>query len=445
MEKKKRQSGKQKHAIERVQKIKALRLEFREHIDKLTERFEIDEKGLRQLEVANLLGLDEEEFVSRELEKWENESFIPSGLYQEPDEPKLLHQQKFVEAIKNASPYILEELRPLTENFIDLFGVIASDDEFLQKLNIIFSLNKSPYQALDNFPFTRTTSTIYQRFSWKRYKVPLLWTKYIFDREKSNNKDSVPIPNDVQVWLDELYEPKDIWMEKALESAKTIKEEILNILQESTLNKDLIWENFLNLQCGLYEWMERNHLERDFLLENAYIYLFQFSQNENLPIKDLKLWGRTIPRRLQSYDLEFKSDGWWANNERPEEYKKRVIQEFNVFIKTYIYDSSNFLQLYNKSHITKPKDPNFQSLYWLIAWNEGATYSQIGRCFNQPSDTVKSGINNLKEFDLPKRMDKPGRKGKNLIVSKVRIQEIRKVFIDSKSANKNKKRVRNLA
>lgn len=403
--------------------------------------FEIDEESLRQLKVAEHLGLDEEKWVSDKLESWENEKRnVPSGLYQEPDEPKVIHQQKFVEAIRNVSPRIIEELRPFAPNFNALFGEIASNDEFLEKLKIIFALQEPPYEALDGFRFTHSTATIWQNFSWKRYKVPLLWSKYLFDLEKTDDKNSVSIPNVVKIWLDELYESKDIWTEQAEDFAKKIKEVIITAFQETAPDKDLIWENFLTLQCGIYTWMERYHFDRDFLFENAYAFLFQFSQDENLPTKDLKLWGRTHPRRLQSYEFKFQSEGWWAKNEKAEEFKKRVTKEFKSVLDNYIYASSNYLHLANKLHATRPKDPDYTSIYWLIAWNEGATFPQIAECFNATIDTIKDGLNALKLFDLPKRQDKPGRKGKYLSVSEERIQEIRKIFLEFKRNRKEQKK-----
>ena len=246
------------------------------------------------------------------------------------------------------------------------------------------------------------------------------------------------MPDSVEIWFNELYNQK-LDSERAEKVVENFKDIIVTGFQDIATDKDLIWENFLNLQTNLYLWMELHGLERDFIFENSYTFFYQLSQNEHLPIQDLRIWGRIFPRRLQSYEFEFpKQEGWWARNERAEDYQKRIIKEFKNALIQYLYSSYNYLDLANKKHITKPKDPDFESIYWLIGWNEGATCPQIAKCFNRSADTIKDGINALKRFALPKRNDKPGRKGKDLPVSEERVRAIRQQFLEAKETKKNK-------
>ena len=437
MEKKTRQSRKQKQIIERNEMIKEFRREYRRQVELEAKRLEISVQNLEQVGIRSKQ--DENEYIRRKLDDWEIQSFVPSGLYQEINEVNAVHQEKFVEALRNSSPAIIEELKSLIENFNVLFGELSSDEEFSQKLNIIFSLQISPYTALDSFPFTKSTSNIKNYFSWERYKVPFFWAKHFFDSEKSNNKKPVFVPDVVQVWLNELDELNDTSIEQPKDFASTFKEEITKSLEEIAPNKSLIWENFLTLQCGIYDWIDRNNLEKDFLLEIAYIFLFQFSQEKNLEVNKLRIWRRKSATRLSGHKFEFESKGWVASRERAEDYKKRLKEEFKTALDNYIFDTSNSLQLRNKLHITKPKDLDFESIYWLLAWNEGSTYSQIGKCFRRSTDAVKSGLKKLTNFGLPKRVDTPGKKkDRDLTVSEKRTQQIKKAFIDFSNREGNK-------
>ncbi len=300
--------------------------------------------------------------------------------------------------------------------FNALFGSITSEDDFIgQKMEIIFSLQKHLLAALDDFPHNKTTWKIPADFNWKRYKVPFLLAKTVLELEKSNNKKqtqstvlpllvstrpSTPIllADSVEVWKNELINSQltdpENWSEKIDRYLKNLRKTIIKAFQDTAVDKDLIWENFLTLQSTLYLRMERYGIEKDFVFINLYIFLYQFSLNENLVVKELNIWRQTSLSRLTSYDFVFpKQDGWWARNESAQNYQSRITKKFKNALADYLRSSYEYLQLADKKHITRPKDPDFESIYWLIAWNEGATSRQIAKCFNKSIDTIKDGIN----------------------------------------------------
>ena len=109
MEKQRRQSRKQKEILEVERQKKVFEKQYEEL--KTSWNYEILGDGLS----------DKESFVEKKLKQYKSKPCFPSGKYQEPDEAKITHQQKFMQAIRDTSPHLIEEIRPLVENFKALF------------------------------------------------------------------------------------------------------------------------------------------------------------------------------------------------------------------------------------------------------------------------------------------------------------------------------------
>ena len=86
--------------------------------------------------------------------------------------------------------------------------------------------------------------------------------------------------------------------------------------QETADNKDLILPNFFLLQSGIYKWVEKYHFRKDWLIDYAYYFIYQFSQNPNLETENIEVgiknydYGRTM-----YLPFEFKANGWWASED----------------------------------------------------------------------------------------------------------------------------------
>jgi UDP-3-O-[3-hydroxymyristoyl] glucosamine N-acyltransferase len=68
---------------------------------------------------------------------------------------------------------------------------------------------------------------------------------------------------------------------------------------------------------------------------------------------------------------------------------------------------------------TGPSNPDMESMKWLIAWNEGATYAQIAEYFYRQPATIIAGIHGLKKYELPIRVRKSGRRESTVSIERL--------------------------
>lgn len=99
---------------------------------------------------------------------------------------------------------------------------------------------------------------------------------------------------------------------------------------------------------------------------------------------------------------------------------------FEIELENYFQRVGFDLELNKKTRITKPDDPDYDSIKWLIAWNEGASMQEIANCFYKHPYTIKDGLKKLTAYDLPRRTGSPGKKKQSLI-SELRLLEIKKI------------------
>lgn len=429
-----RVSKRQRQEAKLHEEGESLRSQYRQLTKQLCIDLETDEDGLRRL----FYHKPEDDWIAAKLnERRMAFDELPGGTYQEPDKPKIDHQQKYYEYLRKTSPSIFQELRSLEPSFLTVFGKPASNEEIIDIvkkvegfMGLFWDQSTNPTEG---FPLTPSICSIPSYFSWKRYKVPLLVTRLISSIENNESEEPTHMSTDVGKWYQELIAGPLYGYD--LDRAKTASKRIFSTIQKFfgvSPTDTLTSTAFLSLQCGLFDWMERHHFERDFMLVNAYILIGQFTQNPEQAPDDALAFGRIIPRRLQAEEFTFRTDGWWAYKESPGAYLERTIDECKKQLSEYLINSHNYLNLAKMTHITKPKDPDFESIFWLIAWNEGATYPQIARCFNRSRYTIKDGTNNLKAFDLPKRIGRQGRM-KIVVVTTERLTQIRQHFRDAKS------------
>lgn len=365
-------------------------------------------------------------------------SDLKNSTYQEPERQRITHQQKYLEVLRDTSPFIFEELRPLTPSFVAVFGEPRSNEEIIETYEAIRDFKGLFWDQLKNpvkaFPLTSSTRRINKNFTWKRYKLSLQLTKWAIDAEMGRPDESFWTKPDVELWLSELTQSSRTYMleQQVRKLVSDMRAAIVGAFGKFGTSEDRLIEQFLLLHTGLFDWMSRNDLERDFLQDCAYLFLGQFAKSPDLRISELMVLGRRYPRQLQADDFEFRSEGWWAGgDETPASYKKRVIAELKLQLDDYLRNSAIDLTLGRRNQNTKPADPHFESLFWMIAWNQGSTYKEIGSRFHRSIDAIKDRLEVLEGYGIPKRIGTQGRKLQSDAKNE-RLTQIRSDFLSFK-------------
>lgn len=433
-----------------------------------------DEKLFRYAWRYNTL----EEFVEKKLEEGKSQQIeIPTGKYRDEKRIVSTYQQKFVEYIRQLSPQVIEELREFVPyfdallggqkaNYINIFARYKSeifdlDYSFDGKINnsilkdTFLKYRPEKYKSFrpnKNKPFKPGEYKTYRDdYKWGEHRLMLqfLYLKCVpADEEKRREvrqgmlvllRDNLAIP------YDPLESPKEI--DKSLlqkfiiiQSGKILEELLLNeehnffceeakpkiikFLEGISPTPETSIEAFVELQIKLLKWAERHNLQKDWLLKYAYLFIWQFSNNPKLKITNIEIPILDV-HSLKAYPFGFEFDGWDAGDEDIKDYKRRITESFQSALQRYFQNIGSQSDLRNTKRITKPTDPDFESTKWLIAWNEGATKSEIAEIFNRSTETIKDGIEELLQYALPKRIGTAGRK-KHRLVSKERLLEIRK-------------------
>ncbi len=395
-----------------------------------------------------------EHFVKSMLSYWDIEQpAIISGKYQDWNKFVSIYQQNFIEFTRQSYPNVIEELRAFTPFFNQLFG--ENQNNYMSIFDFrkegIFVLNKHLTTYLnsllvEDYPFLifkPERGAFFRRFDyqWGVYKLLFLLCYLSFvnsDEEKKKEiyQDAIKLlldslmikwtyftnPNDIdesilqslivskthQICMKFLTNHKDYFI-------SNVKQKFSESLKGISTNKEKSIEAFIALQIELFKWAERHNLEKDWVLKYAYYFLAQFSKDPNLKISEIKVES-FYARSLAGFPFEFKFDGWLAGDETKEDYEKRLKASFESELESYFQVLAGGFDLRNTKRITKPKDPDFESIKWLIAWNESATYPQIAKFFGRATVTIENGIDLIvKNFDLPKRTGVKGRKKTTLI------------------------------
>ena len=389
--------------------------------------------------------VSEESYVKTKIkEEFSSRPAVPRGVYQEVDWTERNHKFKFLTALKTASPHIFEELRSITKVFKNLFGEIACElneqgqsEQMGICLKKISELEDQIYRRITDQFFTRMLPDYVINASypgWKRVKLPLRLCKVIICSQDKISEFDLPQNQELKQWFSSHSDEYDIRTFNSL--FQDLRKIITQKLQVGEVNSDAVFNDYLTLQVFLFDWMEKHHLEKYWLLGVAYSILCQFAGNETLPVENIELFLPQVYRKLQADKFTFEMEGWWAGKISAKEYEKQVLAKLKKSLPEYFHKAYKDLDLADKKQVTKPKDPTYKGIYFLLAWNEGATNPQIAECFaefykrNPLGDDIKDATNALTAFTLPKRVDKPGRKS-SFTVSDERLNFIKKVLIEN--------------
>jgi hypothetical protein len=404
-----------------------------------------------------------QEFVNKELDKWEQQQLkIPTGKYRDEKKDVSIYQQKFVEYTRQLCPQIIEELREFVPYFDRLFGEQKDKyiDIFGRYKDEIFDLDSSLDNEINYFLikeyFLRFRPNSYREwnydYTWGKYRILFHFLYFLFlpgeTTEKRNRtahetiqllqnnlvfeRNGLNLPDDFDKLIIQNYISKqssEIFLailsgDKQECFRKQSKQRIINFLKDISPIPETNFADFIKLQFEVTEWVERHNLQKDWLLRYAYFFLFQFSNNPDVELSEIEI-GFLNVRSLAAFPFEFQFNGWLAGDEEKEEYEKRLIKSFKSELQRYFHSVSNHFDLDEKKRITKPIVPDFESIKWLIAWNEGATQPEIADFFCKSKPAIDSGIDRLLGYNLPKREGKRGRKKQ--LFSRERLSKIKAI------------------
>ena len=335
-----------------------------------------------------------EEFVKKELDKWEDEQLkIPTGKYLDTKKVTSIYQQKFVEYIRQLCPQVIEELREFVPHFERLFG------EKKEKYLDIFSRFKMEIYDLDNsldskinyfiikHNFLRFRPNKYHDYRydyvWGEHRLLLHFLYFLFVRTEDTEKTNEIIQDMSKLLQNNLISDeidKSALQNYLINGSSIIikeffsydehkhfreeaKQKITTFLQDISPTPEDNIADFIELQIGLLKWAERHNLHKDWLLRYAYFFLSQFSNNPDVKVDEIEIPHLNV-RSFAAYPFEFSFNGWLPGDEEKEEYEKRIKESFESKLQTYFHQISNHFDLNEKKRITRPR--SFENVKWLV-------------------------------------------------------------------------------
>lgn len=351
--------------------------------------------------------ITKDEWLEREIAKIKAENpKVPAYKVQDPNALRLKYQQKFVEAAREIQPQIIEDLKELVPSFQILFA-----KEYTRKYHEIFGdLNHSLSSHWRIYPdyYNKSIFDFDQSYLWDALKLALYLANIQYYISVVGTADTVS-----DSIIQQIEENK--YLLNAFSNA------VKTAFKETTASEDLILSNYFHLQGKICDWADKYNLKKDWLIEYAYYFIYQFSQNSGLETKDVEIGIKDYNYANTFYDpFEFKAGGWWVaeQGETAIQYKARVTKEFEKKLEQYITEASSDLKLNELSKYTRP--PSFTSVLWLAnciikSWNSEQVLEKFFPeiAVNKTKDKasfltfenkikyIKSEIRKLKKFNLP--------------------------------------------
>lgn len=361
---------------------------------RLLEEFESEDSEFLT-ELLKLTNTSKEQWFERRLKEWDDKQLkVPTGQYQDSNRIFFTYQQKFVEMIRELVPKAIEELRDLVPDFKFLFNKNNEKylDVFFELRVRLFTFNSylrnvAPYRPYDD------------QYYWGELEFLISLIANDFAISKVPNFQELP---------DSI---KRLIEEKKSNIIRPAQKAIVEAFKETAEDEENILKSFLILKLKLFEWTKKYNLQKDWLIEYAFYFLFQFSTNPSIPIEDLEI-NPHYYKPLQSSPVEFQFRGWWAGGEDKESYEKEVCEAFQKFLDKYFDNAWRHLELGDKKKGTKQPDiirkGTSNCLKWLVRWTvQNWEIKKIVENDLKVLDTIKTRnlflkkVNYIKE-ELPK-------------------------------------------
>lgn len=198
---------------------------------------------------------------------------------------------------------------------------------------------------------------------------------------------------------------------------------VTDAFQKTAADKDLILHDFYTLQSKIYEWVEKYHFHKDWLVDYAHYFIYQFSQNPELEPEDVVVGIKNYDYSRTMYlPFKFEANGWWAaeDGETANQYKARVSREFETQLNQYIIEANASMRLNELPKFTK--HPAYTSVKWLVystvnGWDseritekfyedisaERTKSNLANNAFESKKKHIENEIRKLKAYALPMR------------------------------------------
>jgi hypothetical protein len=169
------------------------------------------------------------------------------------------------------------------------------------------------------------------------------------------------------------------------------------------LDRDI--DAFIKLHLELMNWAQSRALEKDWLLRYGYYVVSEFAVDPARSVVGIQL--PLLPGdHLCTEVFSFRYEAWYPGVESRKRYEERLRSCFETAFRDHLEFWGRYLDLDRwrpgqRKAVTRDLDQKLESVKWLIAWNEGASYEQISDVFGRSGEGVKSGIRRLRAYDLP--------------------------------------------
>ncbi len=382
-----------------------------------------------------------EKFLERKLKDFDcNYPKLPTGKFKDSNKIYAVYQQKFLEVLRDSTPQAIAYLRSGLSDFEFLVG--KNNKDYLEKIR---DIQITIFEYKLETPEEEKALGGYYRYMWGRNRR-LFYFFYYAMRDEC-------VSDDLQEFIDHqtaLYR-RNFYDNFVLPRIQILETRVQQCFQDSAIDKSNIVSRFLSLQNLIYQWADKFYLHKDWLFEGAFKILNEMSIDETVLDDSIPIYPTEYEREFSVDIFKFVFPGWEASEETAEEYIERAVQGFQHHLAVEMDYTANSRHSFKKrTKKTKTKGthhkrtdkkteikeeappPPFESIKWLIAWNEGATHELIGRVFNQKQRNIKAMLESLPdEFNLPRQVGKRGQRKSTISVA--RVQQIK----DSQNRTEN--------